>query len=71
MSLSGLSSLSSIELTPDSIQDDPDDASSVPGESMILLKAKHRQKKKDVGAFLRRKWRAMIAPAVGCYIKLN
>jgi len=37
MSFSGLSSLSSIELTPDSIQDDPDDASSVPGESMVII----------------------------------
>ncbi|KAG1925069.1 uncharacterized protein LOC120492149 [Pimephales promelas] len=61
MSFSGLSSLSSIELTPDSIQDDPDDASSVPDFAESQTKKK---KKKDVGAFLRRKWRAMIAPAV-------
>ncbi|KAG1935835.1 hypothetical protein F2P79_019086 [Pimephales promelas] len=67
MSFSGLSSLSSIELTPDSIQDDPDDASSVPD----FAESQTQKKKKDVGAFLRRKWRAMIAPAVvsalGCY----
>ncbi|KAG1926664.1 hypothetical protein F2P79_024746 [Pimephales promelas] len=60
MSFSGLSSLSSIELTPDSIQDDPDDASSVPD----FAESQTQKKKKDVGAFLRRKWRAMIAPAV-------
>ncbi|KAG1927310.1 hypothetical protein F2P79_024338 [Pimephales promelas] len=61
MSFSGLSSLSSIELTPDSIQDDPDDPSSVPD----FAESQTKKKKKDMGAFLRRKWRARIAPAVG------
>ncbi|XP_039527479.1 uncharacterized protein LOC120479261 [Pimephales promelas] len=60
MSFSGLSSLSSIELTPDSIQDDPDDPSSVPD----FAESQTKKKKKDMGAFLRRKWRARIAPAV-------